>query len=162
VKRRAGPPVALPALLLCLLVLAAAVAGAEQGPLRAVLLRGPYPVKGIPFLPPNLLPAFQGDYALGEQQVSVLFSPEALVLPGEWKSLRCGPLKLAEVPVDTGRTVCLAEAGQEPLFLFFSFAGQDADWCGFVTAFRERFLYLRSFLRSGDEVPFPAFVQPGG
>jgi hypothetical protein len=162
VQRTASPPASLPALILGLLVLAAAATGAEQKPVRAVLLRGPHAVKGIPFLPPNLLPAFQGDYAFGEQEASVLLSTQALVLPREWRSLRCGALRVAEVPVDIGRTVCLAEAGEEPLFVFFSFQDPGVEWCGFVRAFRERFQYLRSFVRSDVEVPFPAFLEPGG
>jgi hypothetical protein len=161
-QRNACPSASMRALILGLLVLAAAATGAEQKPVRAILLRGPHAVKGIPFMPPNVLPAFQGDYALGERQVSVLFSAEALVLPREWQSLRCGELRLAEVPVDTGRTVCLAESADKPLFVFFSFQDPSAEWCGFVKAFRERFLYLRSFLHSDVEVPFPAFLEPGG
>jgi hypothetical protein len=161
VKRTASPPARLPALILWLLTLAAAFTGAEQRPARAFLLRGPQAVKEIPFLPPNLLPAFQADYSLGDEQVSVLFSAEALVLPREWRSLRCGALRLAEVPVDSGFTVCLAEAAGEPMFLFFSFPQPAGEWCPFITVFRERFLYLRGFRSGEDEVPFPAVLELG-
>lgn len=161
-KRTTRPLAAPPALILWLLVLAAAVTGAETKPARAILERGPLPVKGIPFLPPNVLPALQGDYSLGGERVSVLFSSEALVLPREWESLRCGALRLAEVPADTGRTVCLAEGAEEPLFLFFSFESPGGDWCVFIEAFRARFLYLRGFLGGGLEVPFPAILELGG
>ncbi len=160
-KRTASQPAKLPALVLWLLALAAAYTAAEQGPHRAILLRGPRAVKEIPFLPPNLLPAFRADYSLGGEQVSVLFSAEALVLPREWRSLRCGALRLSEVPVDSGFTVCLAESAGEPLFLFFSFPRPGLDWCLFVTAFRERFLYLRGFQGGGAEVPFPAVLELG-
>jgi hypothetical protein len=161
VKRTASPPAKLSALILCLLALAAGFTAAEQVPARAILLRGPRAVKGIPFLPPNLLPAFQADYSLGGEQVSVLFSAEALVLPREWRSLRCGALRLAEIPVDSGFTVCLAEAAGEPLFFFFSFPQPGRDWCLFITTFRERFLYLRGFQGNEGEVPFPAVLDLG-
>ena len=151
----------LTALILWLLALTAAYTGAEQDPARAILLRGPRAVKEIPFLPPNRLPALGADYSLGAEQVSVLFSAEALVLPREWQGLRCGGLRLAEVPVDSGLTVCLAESAGEPLFLFFSFPRPDLDWCRFVAAFRERFLYLRGFQGAEGEVPFPAVLQLG-
>jgi hypothetical protein len=154
-RRITGPP----ALILFLLVLAAVATGAETKP--AILQRGPLPVKGIPFLPPNVLPAFQGDYSLGGRRISVLFSSEALVLPREWKSLPCGPLRLAEVPEDDGRTFCLVEGAEEPLFLFFSFQSPGGDWCKFIEAFRAGFLYLRSFQSGGLEVPFPAMLEIG-
>jgi len=160
-KRTASLSARVSALTLWLLALAAAYTGAEQGPDRAILLRGPRAVKEIPFLPPNLLPALCAAYSLGGEQVSVLFSAEALVLPREWRSLRCGALRLAEVPVDSGFTVCLAESTGGPLFLFFSFPRPDLDWCLFVTAFRERFLYLRGFQGGEGEVPFPAVLELG-
>jgi hypothetical protein len=160
-KRTAGLPARLWALVSCLLAVAAVHAAAEQGPARAILLRGPRAVKEIPFLPPNLLPALRADYSLGGEQVSVLFSAETLVLPREWRSLRCGALRLAEVPVDSGFTVCLAESAGGPLFMFFSFPRSGGDWCLFVTAFRERFLYLRGYRGAEDEVPFPAVLELG-
>jgi hypothetical protein len=149
-----------PALIVCLLVLAAAAAGAQTK--TAILERGPFPVKGIPFLPPNVLPAFLGDYSLGGKRISVLFSLEALVLPREWKSLLCGPLRLAEVPEDAGRTVCLVEGAEQPFFVFFSFESPGGDWCEFIKAFRARFLYLRGFQGGSADVPFPAILEIGG
>jgi hypothetical protein len=154
-------PARLSALVLGLLALAAAVAGTEQATGRAILLRGPQAVKEIPFLPPNLLSALRAAYSLRGEEVSVLFSAEELVLPREWRSLRCGALRLAEVPVDSGFTVCLAESAGGPLYLFFSFPRPGGDWCLFVTAFRERFLYLRGFRGGEEEVPFPALLELG-
>ncbi len=156
-----APPVRLSALVLWLLALAATGAGADQAPDRAILLRGPRAVKEIPFLPPNLLTALSADYSLRGEEVSVLFSAEELVLPREWPVLRCGALRLAEVPVDNGFTVCLAESTGGPLYLFFSFPRPGGDWCLFVAAFRERFLYLRGFKGGEEEVPFPALLELG-
>lgn len=148
-----------------LLLLASALgAGAEQ----AILQRGPLPVRGIEFLPPNVLPAFRAEYLAGELRVTVLFTREPLVLPTGWPRTRCGPLFLRQVPTDSGLTLCWSGPlleGEAPAYLFFSFeeepdGGPDGGGaCGWVEAFLPRFQRLLAYTSGSADLPFPAILE---
>ncbi|HSV55578.1 MAG TPA: hypothetical protein VLH39_00530 [Magnetospirillaceae bacterium] len=61
-----------------------------QSPLpiaRAVLVRGTIPVRGVPFLPVNAIPALYGEYRWGQAEVRVWVVREELFLPREWSEI---------------------------------------------------------------------------
>ena len=170
---RHGPRLA--AWLAALLALAAAqAAGAQARPEpadspavpergSALLERGPLAVKGIPFLPPNSLPAFWAEYRVAGDFAEVWYTRQPLVLPAAWPKLRCGAWSLLLVTVDAGLAVCYAgplQEGEPAVYLFFSLAsGDPAAGCGWVEAFLQRFRYLLAFAASGTEIPFPAVLE---
>ena len=129
----------------------------------ALLERGPLTVKGIPFLPSNVLPAYWAEYRVAGDPAEVWYTRQPLVLPAAWPKLRCGAFSLLLVPVDAGLVVCFAgplQEGEPAVYLFFSYAsGEPASWCGWVEAFLQRFRYLLAFAASGTEVPFPAVLE---
>lgn len=143
---------------LLLAALAAATpAGAQAQKGSALLVKGPYLVRGIPFLDPNSLPAYRGEYQTQEGRLEVLFTRQPLVLPQEWKSQRCGKLRLVQVPWENGYTVCYQD--EKGFFLFFSFSFAGPGRCAFIESFLQRFLYLLSFVQNEVDVPLPAVLE---
>ena len=152
-----GAAAALGVLLLC--AAAAAAAGQSGQPGQAILQRGPLPARGIPFFPPNLLPAFRGEYLADEGRVVVYFTREQVVLPSGWRGVRCAQAPLVRVANEEVFTLCFVESGEAGYVLFFSFQSESFPWCAWAEAFLQRFRYLLAFTQSSSEVPFPAIFE---
>ena len=152
-----GAAAALGVLLLC--AAAAAAAGQSGQPGQAILQRGPLPARGIPFFPPNLLPAFRGEYLAEEGRVVVYFTREQVVLPSGWRGVRCAQTPLVRVVNEEDFTLCFVESAEAGYVLFFSFQSESFPWCAWTEAFLQRFRYLLAFTQSSSEVPFPAIFE---
>jgi hypothetical protein len=164
------------------------------GPLRlvgaqdtAILREGPHPVRGIPYLSPNTLPAFEGVYLLawaggrdatekgsvGSEDVSaamqfpeplgveVLYTREPLVLPAEWIPLRCGGLSFLRVTGEERYALCYCEEQAHTVFFCFPEEGATPLACRFAERFVRRFQVLLGFMEAMREPPFPAILQLG-
>jgi hypothetical protein len=142
-------------------------AAAQEQPARAVLLRGPISVKGIPVYTPNRIPAFAGEYSLevdsGQQPrtVTVLFTRQRLFIPEQWVLRRCGVLRLYAVPEYETFALCYQDERGFYLFFLFPDTEEPGDWCAFTDRFIERFLFLYNFVDNETDVPFPAILQVG-
>jgi len=155
-----GAAAALGVLLLCAAAAAAAGQPGQPGqPGQATLQRGPLPARGIPFFPPNLLPAFRGEYLAEEGRVVVYFTREQVVLPSGWRGVRCAQAPLVRVANEEDFTLCFVESGEAGYVLFFSFQSESFPWCAWTEAFLQRFRYLLAFTQSSSEVPFPAIFE---
>jgi hypothetical protein len=147
------------AVLAILLLLAGPPAGAQSG--QAILQRGPLAARGIPFLPPNVLRAYRGEYLAAETRIVVYFTRESLVLPAGWRPASCGQDTLLRVPDEEFPTFCYADPGEAGYSLFLSFESFEAEpfpWCAWTEAFLQRLRYLLAF---SSEVPFPAVIEYG-
>jgi hypothetical protein len=143
-------------LLLGILLWFAATVGAQAGP--SILQRGPLPVRGIPYLPPNVLPAYRGEYLAGESRIVVYFTREPLVLPGGWHPVPCGQDAPLRVAGEERLTFCYVEPGDAGYGLFVSFESESFPWCAWMEAFLQRLRYLLAFTPP-TEVSFPAVLE---
>jgi hypothetical protein len=151
---------------------------AAQQPAEAVLLSGPTQIKGIPVYAPNRIPAFRGVYSLdgrrwqgaeeegpGEREetaariLTVLYTRQDLLIPGNWISRRCGAWRVYQVADYETFTLCYPDERGFFLFFFFPELQQPDYWCGFIDPFIERFLFLLNFIETEADVPFPAILQ---
>jgi hypothetical protein len=136
---------------------------------RAILVRGAYAVKGLPFFPPNALPALTGTYgpdagsassAFRAGEISVWYTRETLVLGGTWKRADIGGSEAYFVERHQGPVVVLKSAGY---YLFFELpAGtspDDKDRASFVRAFDRKFLVFFANAATDAELSFPAYVD---
>ncbi len=160
--------------LVTLLLLSAAAAGAQAGqpasrgqappavPLaQAVLESGPVAVRGLPFLPPNVLQADRAEYLAGKSLIEVYFTREPLVLPPGWRRQSCGPESLLRVEGEDRPTYCFVETGEGgyAYALFLAFDGEDFPWCSWTQAFLPRLRSLLAFSQGPAEAPFPAVLE---
>jgi hypothetical protein len=143
----------------------------------AILREGPVSVRGIPYLPPNVLSAFRGDYVIdpgdggkGAPLVRAFDTPEPpaavvvytrrpLVLPEDWPAVRCRSLMLLQVRGEESYTLCYRDGNGYTLFFAFPETGQPPDACRFVESFVRRFQLLVGFLGEKREPPFPAILR---
>ena len=136
---------------------------------RAILVRGAYAVKGLPFFPPNALPALTGIYgpdtgsagpASRADEISVWYTREALVLGGTWKRTDIGGSEAYLIERPQGPVIVLKSAGY---YLFFELpAGTSPDDKGrasFVRAFDRKFLVFFTNAATDAELSFPAYVD---
>ena len=136
---------------------------------RAILVRGAFAVKGLPFFPPNALPALTGIYgpdtgstspASRQDEISVWYTPEALVLGGTWKRTDIGGPEAYLIERPQGPVIVLKSAGY---YLFFELpAGtspDDKDRASFARAFDRKFLVFFTNAATDAELSFPAYVD---
>jgi hypothetical protein len=129
---------------------------------QAILERGPIPVRGIPFLPPNLLAAARGEYLAGQDRqdkIEAYFTREPLVLPAGWRRVPCGQEALLRLEGEERPTFCCLEPGDGGYALFLSFEGEAFPWCSWTQAFLQSLRSLLSFSQGTGEVPFPAVLD---
>ena len=55
----------------------------------AILVRGPVESMGFPLLYPNAIKTWSGYYRYLELEITVSFTREDILIPGEWKSFSC-------------------------------------------------------------------------
>ena len=128
--------------------------GAEQ---TAILLIGPKELKGIDYLSPNVLPAFQGLYQLDEAEIQVVFTREPVLIPASWPTERCGDRQLYQIPGEDLTTFCYQDEQEQSHF--FVFPEGFSDPCAFVDVYSRRFQSLQSFVANPLDVPFPAILE---
>lgn len=149
----------------------APIAGSQ----RSILVRGAYPVRGLPFFAANALPALVGDYspaaagspgagaaspAAPADVVTVWFTREALVLGSSWKRTSFGGL--AAYVLTRGQGAVL---GLEPgaYYLFFVLpagsAPDDPGRIAFAKAFDRKFSAFFDNAPTDAELSFPAYVD---
>jgi hypothetical protein len=124
-----------------------------------VLVSGPTPGSGLPFLPPNALQYYRGLYELPGQDITVYYTRRTIVPLSSWNEARCGGYVLRTfnappegAPQLTGRSPADIAAGGpllayyegEGFYLFFSH-GSGLLSCSFIEAFIPEFLF---FLRN--------------
>ncbi len=143
-----------------LLILSAHLADAQAG--QAILERGPVAVRGLPFLPPNLLEADRAEYLAGQSLIEVYFTREPLVLPAGWRKERCGQEPLLRVEGEERPVFCYVEPGEGGYALFLAFESRDFPWCAWTQAFLQRLRSLLGFSQGPAEAPFPAVLDYGG
>ena len=123
----------------------------------AILLRGPYEIKGIKLLPPNSLAAFQGEYVFEKEEVQIIFTREKVVVPKDWIPLACRKLRVYRIPNEESFSVFYQQ--DQEFFLFFSFEKGSETWCTFIDRFVERFIFLLGFVQHEVDLPFPAILE---
>lgn len=160
-------------------------------PGRAVLVDGSRLVKGLPGFGRNALPALSGEYAYrpaaqkavpgntpstpppsaadDSLRVSVWFTREPLVYPGEWTTpaeglktcatLPAGISMLGSLELDAATT--LWALGATGYTLFVAVPGTLADPCRFATIFTERFLFFQRYAERPEDTSFPSILDIG-
>lgn len=142
---------------------------------RVVLRSGPFRARGVPFLAPNLLVYWFGDYIWNSQSIRTYYTADSVEVLPAWSPHRCGPYQLQTVTdgraggggADGGADgkVIYYYRSAANWSLFFELPTTISDPCPFVQTFIERFLYFRSSLAqdgsytSPDAVPFPAILD---
>lgn len=130
----------------------------EEDPIP-VLVSGPTPAKGLPFLPPNAIKYYRAVYELPTRSVIVYHSYREVVPLSEWGRRNCGgqgirtfetavaelqeelpPGPSGEVP---NRVVHTGFYRGDRYSLFFTFTDGDIS-CRFVEEFIRRYLYFRN------------------
>ena len=169
----------LPALLAALLLVpAASGAAAPAAPPRAILARGPDPVRGLPFFSPNAIPALRAEYrfpslaapspaapAAGPDEspaapagpgLTLWYSRSPLVFGPAWTRTALAERRAYLLPRGEGPVLALAGAGYT---LFFELPEDGPAYRAFALRLDGRFsLYFES-APSDAELSFPAFVD---
>jgi hypothetical protein len=128
-----------------------------NGENRAILVRGSIPITGIPYFPPNALPALEGEYRFRSATVQVFFTREILYFPVEWTKARYGEASVYELKA--GERVVAAYRDPSGFYLILDFP-PNADWISrFFTAFRSRFEFFRQSAKTDADLSFPAVVE---
>ena len=130
---------------------------AETAETLAVLERGPLLKTGVPFIGPNSLPYYYGEYRLGESKKVEVFSASDLVPLTGWKSFSCGQTALLEVPSVSGRVFFFQ--AEENLFVFFRFPISEESPCVFISRFIIKYRYFLGLSRMGGYTTFPAVLE---
>lgn len=127
----------------------------EQKPV--LLVSGPEYTLGIPFLPPNALPAWKGRYLFKEETILVYYSTEDIILSGGWKSFFCGSREYRTAPYDAGVVAFIESPRGWSVFLFFK--NKETPDCTFLEPFFNRLNY---FLGISEVFSFPAVIEIQG
>lgn len=128
---------------------------------RALLLSGPEPRKGLPFFPPNVIPALYGEYLVDTGRIPVFSTREPLALSGSWHAV-LGPgwpatgiraYRLAR----EGGVVLLLRTAKYSLFLLLP---PDLEaYRAFSLALERRFSFFFDNAADDAELSFPASVD---
>lgn len=146
--------------LLALAVIAFIPLFAQNGTVLAVLERGPLLKKVIPFIGPNTLSYYYGEYRLEQEKKAEIYYITEMVPLSSWTPYSCGGLAFLEVPYPGARVLYYSR--EEGEGIFFLFPGGMDNPCRFINPFLERYTYFRSLARLGGQVTFPAvFEIPG-
>jgi hypothetical protein len=129
---------------------------------RAVLVSGPLPAAGIPWFPPNALPAITGRYRLGKETIGVFFTREILYFTPEWLANSYDDLKVRErvMPLPGAGERMVAAWRDEKGFIILLDFPRESDWkAAFIRIFRTRFSFFLQSIKSDDELSFPAILD---
>ncbi|HET7838115.1 MAG TPA: hypothetical protein VFL04_00045 [Rectinemataceae bacterium] len=133
------------------------------GPERAVLTKGTFALRGLPFFGPNAIPALGGEYSLGAAAIPVWFTRESLVFSERWKRTTIGAhpaflLQPKEGQEAKGAVFALSLGAYS---LFAQVPGDEAAGRLFVDALERRFAVFYANARNDSELSFPAFLDLG-
>ncbi|HTX71551.1 MAG TPA: hypothetical protein VMC79_01885 [Rectinemataceae bacterium] len=153
---------------------------ARATPGRAILARGTYAFRGLPYFPPNAVPGLAGEYAFMPGAASaappgaasaqppgavlhlrVWYTRESLLFGDGWKRGSLGGYVGYELQPEAGGVIFLAlvATGHE---LFFEFPSDSPALRSFALALETKFSQF--FAQSADdtELSFPAYVDTHG
>jgi hypothetical protein len=126
----------------------------------ALLISGPEEKKGIPFIGPNAAAYFSGVYLMGEEKITVLYTPEGFVFSDEWSRAPCSP---RDIPVfSIKQSVLLTSVGGGRYLIFIYPENREkppGEDCRFVQFFYPRFQYFQNSLGSEIDAHFPAVIR---
>jgi len=137
---------------------------------RAFLVRGPAPVKGLPFFAPNVLPGLAGEYSLVEPRVGeagaaefpVWYTRASIVLASTWKRAEAygpGAFLLGRGPA----SVLLIRTSRCSLFFELPPSAApdapDSRQRAFIGAFVKKFTVFFDNAATDAELSFPAYVD---
>ena len=122
-----------------------------------VLLRGPLIKKGIPFLYPNALPVFYGEYTYRKVKILVYFTEEEIVRSDSWQPFECPKRTLYRL--EREEKLLLYFRNENGWSVFFSMPEKIETPCRFIDKFLDRFLYFRSISRDRNIATFPAVLE---
>lgn len=138
----------------------AAAGDAETGETErelGVLLRGPLVKKGIPFLYPNALPVFYGEYTYRKEKILVYFTEKEIVRSDSWQPFECPERTLYRL--EREEKLLLYFRNENGWSVFFSLPEKIKTPCRFINTFLDRFLYFRSISRDRNIATFPAVLE---
>jgi hypothetical protein len=164
---------------LSLLQAAAQAAGNPAVKKTAVLLRGTYPLRGLPFFGPNAIQSLYGEYHLGIEardaaaalkaasdelgqgnpnRINVWYTREQVVLSSEWKSTVAPGMRILSRPEGRPGIEVLFVKG-EGYSLFFECNTDNAELRSFALALNRKFAVFFNNASSDAELSFPALVE---
>ncbi|WP_020614066.1 hypothetical protein [Sediminispirochaeta bajacaliforniensis] len=126
----------------------------------ALLARGPFTAKGLPFISTNVISYRGGVYLFDKGEVTIFFPDREVLLSDAWANASCPMTGALLHEGDVGRTYLLDTAEGETFFLF-----RDCDEkleCSFMRTFLTRFAYFSSVSRDPGRLELPAVVDFGG
>lgn len=150
---------------------------AQDAAATAQLLKGPSPVRGIPYLDVNVLPCQTAVYGHGEFTIGVVYTEAEIVTPDTWGWESCGTVRYQRVPVENrpGPVYLFGERALddalEPergpvLFyregewaVFLEFPSEYPDPCTFLAVFLKRLRYFLGVTEKGLKAPLPAYLE---
>jgi hypothetical protein len=126
----------------------------------SVLLRGPIRRKGLPYIYPNALTTYFGEYDFRGEMVTLFYAEGNVVPDEEWEPFVCTNTRLFVIPGGSGTTLFYRNsAGWVVIFSVPEGARSGADICPFITVFLDRFTYFRGISRQSGAVSFPAVLN---
>ncbi|ADK82789.1 hypothetical protein [Sediminispirochaeta smaragdinae] len=126
----------------------------------ALLARGPFTAKGLPFISTNVISYRGGIYLFDKGEVTIFFPDREVLLSDAWANASCPMAGALLHEGDVGRTYLLDTAEGQTFFLF-----RDCDEkleCSFMRTFLTRFAYFSSVSRDPGRLQLPAVVDFGG
>lgn len=124
----------------------------------SVLQSGPIYRKGIPFFPPNAIPAFYGIYTFNDAEVTVYYTEKRIPRSEEWEEFVCLGNRGLLLPEQTGTVMVYPPVQDDDWTLFIAYNGEREDFCRFVDTFIRRFQYFYGISRDKSIPPFPAVL----
>ncbi|NLJ47043.1 MAG: hypothetical protein GX430_10835 [Treponema sp.] len=164
-KRRRTSRLVAAALGFTVCLLASQAAASQTTSARAVLVRGTLPVRGIPYLPANSLPALYGEYRPSAGLIRVWVIREELYLPPEWAELPfrspAGTRTRAySRPVETGEGPGTAYALRDSSYWILAEVPPPAgDSMPFLEALVGRLAYFAAQAKSPSDLSLPAVLE---
>lgn len=129
----------------------------EQEQELGVLLKGPLIRKGIPFLYPNAIPVFYGEYEYQNKKIIIYFTEEEIVRSDSWAPFECPERILYRIKRE--ERLVLYFRDENEWSVFFSMHSELETPCRFIDKFLERFLYFRTIARGESIATFPAVLE---
>ncbi len=140
---------------------AASAAAAASGSGRAILTRGTFALRGLPFFAPNAIRALGGEYSLGSLSIAVWFTRDAVAFSERWRRTTIGAYTAYIQATREGQEAkgSLFALALGPYELFVQTPADDAAGRDFIVAFERRFAIFYANARDDSELSFPAFVD---
>ncbi len=132
---------------------------------RAVLIRGPLSVRGVPHLPPNSVQALYGEYRWGSSPVRAWILREELFIPGQWSEFplrsRAGAALKAFTrpgePESPGFSVFLVL--QDRYWILVELPASESRNRAFLSELLSRLAYFASRAKAPTDLSFPAILE---